>query len=58
MYHSHRTPLEELISRFYRALQEQDALDNVKWIAEHGGVDFIEISGGDYERPGTDFRTT
>ncbi|KWU43117.1 FMN-linked oxidoreductase [Rhodotorula sp. JG-1b] len=34
-------------------LTEQDALDNVKWIAEHGGVDFIEISGGDYERPGT-----
>ncbi|GAA5861627.1 hypothetical protein JCM3774_002651 [Rhodotorula dairenensis] len=32
-------------------LTEQDALDNVKWIAEHGGVDFIEISGGDYERP-------
>ncbi|BGP55352.1 hypothetical protein JCM8202v2_002952 [Rhodotorula sphaerocarpa] len=32
-------------------LTEQDALDNIKWIAEHGGVDFIEISGGDYERP-------
>ncbi|GAA5907114.1 hypothetical protein JCM5296_003460 [Sporobolomyces johnsonii] len=32
-------------------LTEQDALDNVKWIAEHGGVDFIEISGGSYENP-------
>ncbi|GAA6049656.1 hypothetical protein JCM3770_005055 [Rhodotorula araucariae] len=32
-------------------LTEQDALDNVKWIAEHGGVDFIEISGGSYESP-------
>ncbi|GJN89166.1 hypothetical protein Rhopal_002140-T1 [Rhodotorula paludigena] len=30
---------------------EQDALDNVKWIAEHGGIDFIEISGGSYEHP-------
>lgn len=35
-----------------RRLQEQDALDNVKWIAEHGGIDFIEISGGSYEHPG------
>ncbi|GAA5842558.1 hypothetical protein JCM11251_004903 [Rhodosporidiobolus azoricus] len=32
-------------------LTEQDALDNVKWIAEHGGIDFIEISGGSYESP-------
>ncbi|GAA6022576.1 hypothetical protein JCM10207_006591 [Rhodosporidiobolus poonsookiae] len=32
-------------------LTEQDALDNIKWIAEHGGVDFIEISGGSYESP-------
>ncbi|GAA5908252.1 hypothetical protein JCM6882_006783 [Rhodosporidiobolus microsporus] len=32
-------------------LTEQDALDNVKWIAEHGGVDFVEISGGSYESP-------
>lgn len=30
-------------------LTEKDALDNVRWIAEHGGVDFIEISGGTYE---------
>ncbi|GAA5935721.1 hypothetical protein JCM10213_003671 [Rhodosporidiobolus nylandii] len=32
-------------------LTEQDALDNIKSIAEHGGVDFIEISGGSYENP-------
>ncbi|CDR44782.1 hypothetical protein NBRC10512_005880 [Rhodotorula toruloides] len=32
-------------------LTEQDALDNIKWIAEHGGIDFIEISGGTYENP-------
>ncbi|BGP39868.1 hypothetical protein JCM10450v2_003840 [Rhodotorula kratochvilovae] len=32
-------------------LTEQDALDNVKWIAEHGSIDFIEISGGSYESP-------
>ncbi|KAK4701676.1 xeroderma pigmentosum group C-complementing protein, partial [Phenoliferia sp. Uapishka_3] len=30
---------------------EEDALDNVRWLAEHGGVDFIEISGGTYESP-------
>ncbi|SGY50389.1 BQ5605_C001g00880 [Microbotryum silenes-dioicae] len=32
-------------------LTEEDALDHVRWIAEHGGVDFIEISGGTYENP-------
>ncbi|KAL8283439.1 hypothetical protein RQP46_005849 [Phenoliferia psychrophenolica] len=32
-------------------LTEKDALDNVKWIAENGGIDFIEISGGTYESP-------
>ncbi|GAA5967667.1 hypothetical protein JCM3765_005845 [Sporobolomyces pararoseus] len=32
-------------------LTEDDALENVKWIAEHGGFDFIEISGGSYEAP-------
>ncbi|GAA6062097.1 hypothetical protein JCM10212_002347 [Sporobolomyces blumeae] len=32
-------------------LTEEDALENVKWIAEHGGFDFIEISGGSYEAP-------
>ncbi|KAI5476723.1 hypothetical protein MNV49_007313 [Pseudohyphozyma bogoriensis] len=30
---------------------EKDALDNVRWLAEHGGVDFIEVSGGNYENP-------
>ncbi|ORY92927.1 hypothetical protein BCR35DRAFT_274072 [Leucosporidium creatinivorum] len=32
-------------------LTEEDALDNVRWLAEAGGVDFIEISGGTYESP-------
>ncbi|GAA5909848.1 uncharacterized protein JCM6883_003114 [Sporobolomyces salmoneus] len=32
-------------------LTEDDALENVKWIAQHGGFDFIEISGGSYEAP-------
>ncbi|PWY98479.1 FMN-linked oxidoreductase [Testicularia cyperi] len=32
-------------------LSEDDALQNVKWLAEHGGVDFVEISGGNYENP-------
>jgi hypothetical protein len=32
-------------------LTEDDALLNVKWLAEHGGVDFVEISGGNYENP-------
>ncbi|GAA6012340.1 hypothetical protein JCM11491_007100 [Sporobolomyces phaffii] len=32
-------------------LSEDDALDNVRWISEHGGFDFIEISGGSYEAP-------
>ncbi|GAA5980561.1 hypothetical protein JCM11641_006681 [Rhodosporidiobolus odoratus] len=32
-------------------LTEQDALDNIMWLAQHGGVDFIEISGGSYENP-------
>ncbi|GAA5991482.1 hypothetical protein JCM5350_001627 [Sporobolomyces pararoseus] len=32
-------------------LTEEDALENVKWIAQHGGFDFIEISGGSYEAP-------
>lgn len=28
------------------------ALDHVRTIAGWGSVDFIEISGGDYEKPG------
>ncbi|KAN0066040.1 hypothetical protein ACQY0O_000133 [Thecaphora frezii] len=32
-------------------LTEDDALRNVAWLAEHGGVDFVEISGGNYENP-------
>jgi len=32
-------------------LTEDDALLNVKWLAENGGVDFVEISGGNYENP-------
>lgn len=30
-------------------LTEADALQNVEWIVQHGGVDLIEISGGTYE---------
>ncbi|EPQ32228.1 uncharacterized protein PFL1_00425 [Pseudozyma flocculosa PF-1] len=32
-------------------LTEEDALLNVRWLAENGGVDFVEISGGNYENP-------
>ncbi|KAM0787786.1 hypothetical protein ACM66B_003840 [Microbotryomycetes sp. NB124-2] len=32
-------------------LTEEDALDNVRWLCEHGGLDFIEVSGGTYESP-------
>ncbi|SNX82972.1 related to NADH oxidase [Melanopsichium pennsylvanicum] len=32
-------------------LSEDDALLNVKWLAENGKVDFVEISGGNYENP-------
>lgn len=33
-------------------IREEEALDQLKLIAGWGMVDFIEISGGDYERPG------
>lgn len=33
-------------------LTENDALLNVQWLAEHGGIDFVEISGGNYENVG------
>ncbi|KAI9017493.1 hypothetical protein BC832DRAFT_588753 [Gaertneriomyces semiglobifer] len=32
-------------------LTEEDALEQIRLIIEHGGVDFIEISGGTYENP-------
>lgn len=32
-------------------LTEDDALLNVEWLAEMGGCDFVEISGGNYENP-------
>ncbi|CBQ72098.1 related to NADH oxidase [Sporisorium reilianum SRZ2] len=32
-------------------LTEEDALLNIKWLAETGSVDFVEISGGNYENP-------
>ena len=32
-------------------LTEDDALQNIKWLAESGNVDFVEISGGNYENP-------
>jgi len=33
-------------------LTENDALLNVQWLAENGGADFVEISGGNYENAG------
>jgi hypothetical protein len=33
------------------SLTEDDALLNVKWLAEGGNADFVEISGGNYENP-------
>jgi 2,4-dienoyl-CoA reductase-like NADH-dependent reductase (Old Yellow Enzyme family) len=32
-------------------LTEDEAYDQIRWIDEHGGIDFIEISGGTYEAP-------
>lgn len=32
-------------------LSEEDALLNVRWLAESGVCDFCEISGGNYENP-------
>lgn len=32
-------------------LTEDEAQDQIRWINEHGGIDFIEISGGTYEAP-------
>jgi 2,4-dienoyl-CoA reductase-like NADH-dependent reductase (Old Yellow Enzyme family) len=32
-------------------LTENEAQDQIRWINEHGGIDFIEISGGTYEAP-------
>ncbi|CAO1618078.1 unnamed protein product [Sympodiomycopsis kandeliae] len=32
-------------------LTEDDALQNVEWLAKMGTVDFVEISGGNYENP-------
>ena len=32
-------------------LTEDEAQDQIQWIDEHGGIDFIEISGGTYEAP-------
>lgn len=32
-------------------LTEEEAQDQIHWIHEHGGIDFIEISGGTYEAP-------
>lgn len=32
-------------------LTEDDALQNVQWLAEMGTCDFVEISGGNYENP-------
>jgi 2,4-dienoyl-CoA reductase-like NADH-dependent reductase (Old Yellow Enzyme family) len=32
-------------------LTEDDARDQIRWIDEHGGIDFIEVSGGTYEAP-------
>jgi 2,4-dienoyl-CoA reductase-like NADH-dependent reductase (Old Yellow Enzyme family) len=32
-------------------LTEKEAQNQIQWINEHGGIDFIEISGGTYEAP-------
>ena len=32
-------------------LTEDDALQNVRWLAETRAVDFVEVSGGTYEKP-------
>ncbi|CAF4223986.1 unnamed protein product [Rotaria sp. Silwood2] len=32
-------------------LTEEESYDQIRWIDEHGGIDFIEISGGTYEAP-------
>ena len=32
-------------------LTEDEAHEQIRWIDEHGGLDFIEISGGTYEAP-------
>ncbi|WFD33082.1 hypothetical protein MSPP1_004139 [Malassezia sp. CBS 17886] len=32
-------------------LSEDDALQNVGWLAAMGNVDFVELSGGSYEKP-------
>jgi 2,4-dienoyl-CoA reductase-like NADH-dependent reductase (Old Yellow Enzyme family) len=41
-------------------LTEEEAHDQIRWIDEHGGIDFIEISGGTYEAPamvGTEYQS-
>ena len=41
-------------------LTEEEAADQIRWLDEHGGIDFIEISGGTYEAPamaGVQYRT-
>ncbi|CAF1147191.1 unnamed protein product, partial [Didymodactylos carnosus] len=40
-------------------LTEEEAHDQIRWINEHGGIEFIEISGGTYEAPamaGTEYQ--
>ena len=37
----------------HRAIDDDRVLDHVRTIASWGMVDFIEVSGGDYEKPGT-----
>ncbi|CAF4061438.1 unnamed protein product, partial [Adineta steineri] len=32
-------------------LTEEESYDQIRWIDEHGSIDFIEISGGTYEAP-------
>ena len=39
-------------AEFYTAGDVSPALDHLRIIAGWGSVDFIEISGGDYEKPG------
>ncbi|CAF1240284.1 unnamed protein product [Rotaria sordida] len=38
-------------------LEEEEVYDQIRWIDEHGGIDFIEISGGTYEHDTRSKRT-
>lgn len=45
-------PVESSFHSLNKENQEARALDHICTIARWGGIDFIEVSGGDYESPG------